>query len=229
MTPGYFEAMGVKLVRGRFFDERDAAVARERRHRRPAHRARLDHRRREAREALLAGTGSDRPPHVPAERHQGPDRDHRRRPCSITVVGVIADIKLHDSHRGRASRWARTYFPMDQDTSTGMTFAVKTAGDPLSLTSAVRGALNGLDRELPVFDTQTMDAADRRSRWSAGARRSLLSLELRRRRAVPVGDRHLRRARVSRDAAAEGDRHPHRARQQRAEHLRAGAARGARC
>ena len=41
-----------------------------------------------------------------------------------------------------------------------MTFAVKTAGDPLSLTSAVRGALNGLDRELPVFDTQTMDAAD---------------------------------------------------------------------
>jgi len=29
---------------------------------------------------------------------------------------------------------------------------------PLALTSAVRGALNGLDRELPVFDTQTMDA-----------------------------------------------------------------------
>ena len=38
-----------------------------------------------------------------------------------------------------------------------MTFAVKTAGDPLSLTSSVRGALNGLDRELPVFDTQTME------------------------------------------------------------------------
>ena len=49
------------------------------------------------------------------------------------------------------------YFPMDQETSFGMTFALKTAGDPLSLTSAMRGALNGVDRELPVFDTQTME------------------------------------------------------------------------
>jgi len=35
--------------------------------------------------------------------------------------------------------------------------AAKTQGDPLSLTNSVRGVLNGLDRELPVFDTQTLD------------------------------------------------------------------------
>jgi len=56
-----------------------------------------------------------------------------------------------------------------------MTFALKTAGDPLSLTSAVRGALNGLDRELPVFDTQTMD---QRMEKSLIGRRSPVVLSL---------------------------------------------------
>ena len=45
---------------------------------------------------------------------------------------------------------------------------------------------------------------------------ALLSLSFGVGGAVPVGDRHLWRARVPRDAAHEGDRHPHRARQQRA-------------
>src|SRR5260370_41608485 len=44
-----------------------------------------------------------------------------------------------------------------------MAFAGKTRGDPLALTSAVRGVLNGLDRELPVFDAQTMDQRMERS------------------------------------------------------------------
>jgi putative ABC transport system permease protein len=56
-----------------------------------------------------------------------------------------------------------------------MTFAIRTAGDPLSLTSAVRGVLNGLDRELPVFDTQTLDA---RLEKSLNSRRSPVLLSL---------------------------------------------------
>ena len=56
-----------------------------------------------------------------------------------------------------------------------MTFALRTAGDPLSLTSAVRGVLNGLDRELPVFDTQTMD---QRMEKSLVSRRSPVVLSL---------------------------------------------------
>jgi putative ABC transport system permease protein len=91
-----------------------------------------------------------------------------------TVVGVIADIKLHDLTEG-AKTMGAYYFPMDQDTSSGLTFAVKTAGDPISLTSAVRGVLNGLDRELPVFDTQTMD---QRLEKSLSGRRSPVMLSL---------------------------------------------------
>ena len=73
-----------------------------------------------------------------------------------TVIGVIRDITLHDLTEGTSSVGAY-YFSMNQATSSGMTFAIKTAGDPLALTSAVRGAINGIDRELPVFDTQTLE------------------------------------------------------------------------
>src|SRR5207244_12908499 len=62
----------------------------------------------------------------------------------------------HDLTEGKNS--VGTYFfPMDQDTSSSMTFAVRTSGDPISLAGSVRGVLSQLDRELPVFDLQTMD------------------------------------------------------------------------
>jgi predicted permease len=173
-TPGYFEAMGVKLVRGRFFDDRDGAAA-------------------------INATASGGKPNTPrsiivdetlAKRFwPGQDPIGRRmyKPNDITdltaitdktvfytVVGVIGDIKLHDLTEGAKSVGAY-YFPMDQDTSTGMTFAIKTAGDPLSLTNSVRSVLNGLDRELPVFETQTLD---QRVEKSLVSRRSPVLLSL---------------------------------------------------
>src|SRR6266498_54185 len=174
VTPGYFEAMGVRLVRGRFFDERDVPTG--------------------PRRTAVGGQ-----PSVPGSiivdeklaKRFWPDRDPigRRmyfpndikdltaiteRTAFFTVVGVIGDIKLHDLTEGKKSVGAY-FFPMDQSTSSGMTFAVKTAGDPLALTSSVRGVLNGLDRELPVFDTQTMD---QRMEKSLVSRRSPVVLSL---------------------------------------------------
>ncbi|MCU1386251.1 MAG: hypothetical protein JWL71_4948 [Acidobacteria bacterium] len=156
VTPGYFEAMGTRLVRGRFFDERDGAAALK----------------------IAAPGGRPTAPgsviidETLAKRFwAGQDPVGRRmykpndikdltaitdRTLFYTVVGVITDVKLHDLTEGSKSVGAY-YFPMDQDTASAMTFAIRTAGDPLSLTSAVRGVLNALDRELPVFDTQTMD------------------------------------------------------------------------
>jgi predicted permease len=186
VTPGYFEAMGVRLLRGRVFDARDAAI--------PGRRGTPGNPGSNDKTALPA-----RPQATPSivvdetlAKHFWPGQDPigRRmyRPTDIsgditavndktvflTVVGVIADIKLHDLTEGQQAV-GTYYLPMDQDTSPGMTFALKTAGDPLSLTSAVRGALNGLDRELPVFDTQTMD---QRMEKSLVGRRSPVVLSL---------------------------------------------------
>ncbi len=157
VTPGYFEAMGVKLALGRVFDERDAitAVASPDAGGRPG----------------LAASSIIVDETLAKRFWIGRDPIGRRMyfPNDIkdltaitdktvfhTVVGVIRDVKLHDLTEGQNSVGAY-YFSMNQAPSSEMTFAIKTAGDPLSLTSAVRGALNGLDRELPVFDTQTLE------------------------------------------------------------------------
>jgi len=174
VTPGYFEAMGVTLARGRFFDEHDAAIG---------PRTTSPGGRPNATGSIIVDetlakrfwTGQD-----PIGRRMYKPDDIKdvmgitERTVFYTVVGVIHDVKLHDLTEGSKSVGAY-YFPMDQDTSSGMTFALKTAGDPVALSSAVRGTLNQLDRELPVFDIQTMDA---RMEKSLVSRRSPVLLSL---------------------------------------------------
>jgi len=168
--------MGVRLLRGRFFDDRDRPIEKAN--------ARTGERPKGAYSIIVDETLT--------KRFWGADDPIGRRmyaPTSVTaddltaitdktvfytVVGVIRDMKLHDLTEGGKSVGAY-YFPMDQDVSSGMTFAVKTAGDPASLTGAVRGVLNRLDRELPVYDTQTLD---QRTEKSLLSRRSPVVLSL---------------------------------------------------
>jgi predicted lysophospholipase L1 biosynthesis ABC-type transport system permease subunit len=72
-----------------------------------------------------------------------------------TVVGVVEDLKLHDLTEG-AQTIGAYFVPTTQGTSRFLTFAVKTSGEPESFGAGLRAALNGLDRELPVFDVKTM-------------------------------------------------------------------------
>ena len=174
VTPGYFEAMGVKLVRGRFFDGRDAPIV--------ATATAVGGRAVAPRSIIVDETLAKRfwPTQDPIGRRMYFPNDIKDltaitpQTAFMTVVGIIGDIKLHDLTEGKKSVGAY-YFSTDQDTSSGLTFAVKTAGDPLSLTSAVRNALGGLDRELPVFDIQTMD---QRMDKSLVSRRSPVVLSL---------------------------------------------------
>jgi predicted permease len=144
VSPGYFEAMGVRLRKGRFFQDSDS--------------------------------GSEPPVIVVDEklaRHFWPDQDPigRRmyRPTDInnilaindktvflTVVGVVGEVKFQDLTEG-AKSVGTYYFPVAQDTPRLLTFAIKTAGRPDALLGALRGAVASLDRELPVFDAQTME------------------------------------------------------------------------
>ncbi len=174
VTPGYFEAMGVRLVRGRFFDGRDVSTG-------PTSTT-IGGQRMSARSIIVDETLAKRfwPGQDPVGRRMYFPNDIKDltsitdKTVFHTVVGVIGDMKLHDLTEARQSVGAY-YFSTDQAPTPFMTFAVKTAGDPLALTSAVRGVINGLDRELPVFDTQSMDQRMERSLVS---RRSPVVLSL---------------------------------------------------
>ena len=155
VTPGYFEAMGVRLVGGRFFDGRDVASG-------PVSTA-IGGQDMRPRSIIVDETLANRfwPGQDPVGRRMYFPNDIKDltsitdQTVFHTVVGVIGDVKLRDLTEARQSVGAY-YFSTDQAPTPFMTFAVKTAGDPLALTSAVRGAINGLDRELPVFDTRSM-------------------------------------------------------------------------
>ena len=144
VSPGYFEAMGVRLVRGRFFEESDEA--------------------RSLPVAIVDETLAER--FWPGENPVG-----RRlyRPESIedlteitestvflTVVGVVGDIRLLDLTEGQPV--GVYFFPMSQETPRLVTFAVKTGPRPESLLGPLRAEVASLDPELPVFDARTMDA-----------------------------------------------------------------------
>jgi predicted permease len=151
ITPGYFNAMGVKLVRGRFFDEHDVDKA--------PHAVIVDDR--------LARRFWPHQDAIGKRMYSPQDINNllatNEKTVWLNVVGVIGEVKLHSLTEETRSPVGAYYFPMAQSSRRGVTFALKTSGDPNALTPGVRNVLSGLDRELPVFGVQTMDQRVERS------------------------------------------------------------------
>jgi len=162
VSPGYFEAMRVRLARGRFFDDRDAQSAPKA--------IIVD-------ETLARHFWPDRDP-IGRRMYMADDLDNLGKitPKTVlfTVVGVVHDIRLADlvSGNGEAGSY---FFPIAQAGTGGGTLAIRTATDPAALASSVREVIARLDRELPVFDMQTMEE---RTDKSLMTRRSPLMLSL---------------------------------------------------
>jgi predicted permease len=144
VTPGYFEAAGTALVRGRYFDDRETAgntrsvivdesLARRfwgdqdpigRRVFRPAN----------ARE--LESTGPDTP--------------------WLTVVGVVRDAQLRGPLITDFGTNGTVYFPFAATAPRDFGFVIRAAGDSTGVVAGIRTALAQIDRELPLFDVRMM-------------------------------------------------------------------------
>ncbi len=146
ITPGYFETMGVRLVRGRFLDARDRADT--------------------SPVVLINET---------LARTFFPNRDPVGRQIAMsgegrpwmTIVGVAGDVRqdgLDTTPQSEVYMPHAQFTPFWRDTTLRtFTITVKTAGDPAQATSIVRQQVRALDANLPISTVITMDEVVARS------------------------------------------------------------------
>jgi predicted permease len=139
-TPGYFEAMGVRLKSGRFFRPEEGQG--------------------ENRVAIVNETFAKTFwPGVadPVGRRLRHNDEHAP---WIRVVGVVEDVRHYGLERPMRPG---VYLPLRQTPSLTMSVAIRASGDPASLAAPATAAVRALDPELPVYRIQTMQEALRRS------------------------------------------------------------------
>ncbi|HEX5830364.1 MAG TPA: FtsX-like permease family protein, partial [Gemmatimonadaceae bacterium] len=141
-TADYFRVMGVRLVRGRLFTERDDAGA-------PG-------------VVVINETMARR--YWPGESPLGaritfgdPTDSATTR---YTVVGVVNDVKQEGLS---ADAYAQLYQPFAQAPRLALHVAARTSGDPLQAAAALRRIVRALDPTLPVAEIRTMEDRVRES------------------------------------------------------------------
>ncbi len=154
VTTGYFSTLRVPLVEGRFLDERDGANA-------PNSVV--------VNQAFVRRYFSKKEDPV-GKRFDGDVGARTDGPQTATIVGVIGDTR----ELGLASNTIpEVTVSALQYPRFAMTLVLRTSMDPLRLVSAVRKQVSDLDKNLPIYNVQTMDdvlAAEIASqRFNAGA------------------------------------------------------------
>ena len=134
VTPGYFHTMQIPLVDGRLFDERDAEKMPD--------------------VAIVNESMAKKfwPGQNPIGKKVGAlCSEHET--CR-SVVGVVSDIR----HEGLGEEaQPEIYVPHRQLTLPNMSLVLRTAGDPLTIVSAMRNEVRVLDKDQPVALVQTLD------------------------------------------------------------------------
>jgi putative ABC transport system permease protein len=133
VSTDYFKAMGIPLLRGRLFTEHDSKSA--------------------PRVAII---------NEKMAKEFFPDEDPIGKRIHVTngpvlyreIVGIVGDVKHYGLDEKTSSQ---TYEPYLQEPFSFMSLVVRTAGDPTSLSAAIRSEVQSLDSEQPVSSIKTLD------------------------------------------------------------------------
>jgi putative ABC transport system permease protein len=133
VTPDYFTAMGLKLINGRLFTDRDGADSPQ--------------------VLLISEKMADR--YFPGEDPVGKRIGGGGNPIVWReIVGVVGDVK----HFGLDAEARPTmYFPESQIPARGMVLTIRAHGQLLALAGGVRGLVEGLDPDLAISKIRTME------------------------------------------------------------------------
>jgi len=139
VTPGYFQAMGLTLVRGRFLTDADREDTM------PA--------------AVINDTMAAR--YWPNEEVIGRQfmMGTDDKPW-LTIVGIVGTVRHNAVVEAPRNEMyiAHAQLPAHiRSTPRGMTLVVKTDTNPIALTGQVRDAIRSIDHNLPVSDVRTME------------------------------------------------------------------------
>jgi predicted permease len=158
VTPGYFAAMGIPILKGRYFTDEDRKGSQ------PV--AIID-------ENLARQYWPDQDPIGKHLQQNSAD------PWS-TIVGVVGHIRFSslagDETSGqdaRSSTKGSYYFPIAQSLAPAAFLVARTPGDPRNLSAAIQEAVHAVDANQPVHDFRTMDT---RIRSSLGPQRFAVTL-----------------------------------------------------
>jgi putative ABC transport system permease protein len=132
----YFQTLGIPLIKGRYFDDRDV---------------------RDAPQVAIIDETMERkfwPDENPIGRRISFQRDPQGNPIWREVVGVVGHVK----HRGlEGESPVQYYIPHRQLPSNTVFLVARTAVEPASRAGTVRSTVQEVDRELPVFRVTTME------------------------------------------------------------------------
>lgn len=143
VTPGYFEAMGISMLTGRSFDERDnETVPRV---------VIVDEQL--AKHFWPNGDPVGRRMYMPGNPQDLMKIDEHT--TWLTVVGVARTLR-YEHMDDKGATVGAFYCPITQDPDLNFTFALKTAGDTDSAVRALRAEIVRLDPDLAVFDVHSM-------------------------------------------------------------------------
>jgi putative ABC transport system permease protein len=147
VTPNYLRSIGLPLLRGRSFDERDKSVWAEQGQPTPPRRVLISRRLAELLFPKEDATGK----RVALWKGQGN--------WEAEVIGVVADSR----ERGLTSDSALTvYLPYGRNAPVSE-FVLHTRGNPLAIAPIVRAIVAGLDPNLPFADVRPFEEVVRRS------------------------------------------------------------------
>jgi len=134
VTPGYFRAMGVPLIAGRFFETTDRA----------------------GNPQVVVVNNAFAREFFP----RGDAVGHRvtvdfGTPWIAEIVGVVGSVREASLAEDPRRELFTSY---NQTTILGQSLVVRTTGDPAGYAAAIRNAVASIDKNVPVYDTRTMQA-----------------------------------------------------------------------
>jgi predicted permease len=134
VSPGFFQAMGIPLIRGRLIEDRDRDG--------------------QPRVVVINETFARR--HYPGEDPIGRRVIVTQGPQEMReIIGIVGDTKQYGLD---ADTTAQAYESYQQHNFTGGEFVIRGAADPASLTSSIREAVQSIDSDQPIGRVATLQS-----------------------------------------------------------------------